>query len=165
MTKDELKKLLGKKDITFNEKDKEIAAKFSGLTSDSINFWTNYYLNAIGSNLLYNSRKLEPHDYDNFSIYLKELLKFGDVVGVSATRDSNVMMIEPRTGTRVNISSNTAGHMMTVRGLDASGNLVVDSYGKNFIIAKQDIDSLEYQVVTVRERMYGQNNVTKQMGM
>lgn len=152
ISKQELTEMLKKKDITFDEVDKDPHSKLSGLTSSNMNFWGNYYLNLINSNLECNFNVFHMDEVDNFEDYIRNALASNNIVGVSTSAGSDVKMIDPRTNESISIASDSAGHMMTFRKFDIDGNIIVDSYGKDYLIKKDDLNSLLFNVVNIKNK-------------
>lgn len=150
ISKRELESELNNKGITFFEKDKNPAAKFSGLTTNEINFWVNYYLSLKGNDLSFTSTIYTSNDED-FPAFIEEQ-RSQSIVGVAAPLNNNIMMIDPKTKSSSPITSNTSGHIMTFRGFNQNGDIMVDSYGKDFILRRSDIDKLEFQVVDIKHK-------------
>lgn len=152
---DDISVLCKESGITIEEQYKNPASKFSGLTNDSINLWVNYYLKQKNSDLLFESRNFLRDEFESdteFIDYVNMAMQNNLIIGVSSSVGSNVKMINPSTKETIDISTDRAGHRMTFVKFDSQGNIVVDSYGIDFVLLKEDYNKLTFQLVQVKHK-------------
>lgn len=136
MNKEKLEKLLLEKDITFEEYDRLPEAKLSGLTAININTWINYYLIQKNINLKFEIEDIQKNDtYIEFQNNLKELLNEGYILSMSSSPNSDVLIMA--NNTKVKISNQKAGHKMLIIGFDNNNDIIVNSWGKYFIVSQK----------------------------
>lgn len=150
MDKEKLKVLLMDKGITFEEHDKSPESKFSGLTRDNINSWVNYYLLKKNINIEFKNETMEQDNmtYDEFQEHLKELLGEGYILGVSSSPGSNAFITS--TEEKIGVSSKQAGHSMLIVGFNDNNDLLVSSWGRDFIIPKENYRNFRYTKAQIK---------------
>ena len=157
----ELKKLCNDLDIQVEFKDIEIHEKLSGLGTKNFNYWSNYYLNKYNVNLeLFNSSIVVSdfnNNYNEFMNYLSKLVIDGYSISVSTGPNSEAYMYTKRNSFWHKISSEEAGHVMLFKGFSESKDIIVASYGIDYIIPKEYFNILEFNKIAKLEK-----NITKE---
>lgn len=153
MDKFKLEKLLADKDITFEEHDRTPESKFSGLLMNNINAWVNYYLVKKNINIEFMSEMLGKNSdtYDDFQKQLKDLLEDGYILGVSSSPNSDAFITSSKE--KVEVSSKESGHAMLITGFDENDDMVVSSWGKQFIIPKETYRNFQYTKTQIKTPM------------
>lgn len=148
VTIEELSRICKEKNIEFEIKDTEIYEKLTGLGTNNFIFWSNYYLRQYNINASLVSEEIHLRDFDKnyneFTDYIKELLLEGYSISVSAGPNSEAYMHTAKKLSWSKISSATAGHVMLLKSFDAKGNIVVSSYGEDYIIPKEYFNVLGF---------------------
>lgn len=148
---DELKKLCTDKNIIFEYKDLEIYEKFTGLGTENFNFWSNYYLQNYNIDFSLDKKPIIVSDfngdYTKFMEYINQLIINGDSISISIGPNDNVYMHTNMPMTWGKISSQRYGHVMLFKKFNKNNDIVVSSYGKDYIIPKEYFDKLEYSKI------------------
>lgn len=150
INKEKLQKILLNNDITFEEHDKSPESKLSGLNENNINLWINYYLLKKNINIEFKSEVIEKeiNTYYNFQNQLTTLLNEGYILGTSSSPNSNAFIVSSEE--KIPISSNQAGHKMLITGFDENNNIIVSSWGKDFIIPKEYYKNFTYTKAKIK---------------
>lgn len=150
-TFDELKKICQEKNITLEYKDLEIYEKFTGLTKDNFNFWIQYYLQSYNLDFTLNNEYIHISDfknnYEDFIKHFNDLTLSGFSITVSSGPNSEVYMHTNAPLSWGKISSERYGHVMAFKGFNKDNDIIVSSYGKDYIISKEYFDKLEYDKI------------------
>ena len=137
-TIDDLKKECDKREIQLECFDTKIYQKLTGLTPRDFNFWANYYIHYYTDDYELECSSIAikdfNNDYNQFMKYINELISNGSMVSVSAPLKSSAFMHGNGPLSWSRISSDENGHVMTFKYFDQNGDIVVSTYGKDFII-------------------------------
>ncbi|MBE6158117.1 MAG: hypothetical protein E7160_04945 [Firmicutes bacterium] len=149
-SKEEFDQLCKGNNITYDEKYPDISAKFSGLTNSSIEFWVNYYLDKKNSDLSFSCDYLtnDFSNIDEFISYINNLRDSGYVIGIS----SDGMIYDKYLKDEELLRSDNAGHRMMFKYFDENNNIVVESWGKEFILKSEDINSIKFQASMLKDK-------------
>ena len=147
ITEEEFKDLFDKNHMTYRENDFLPESKFSGIEPSHINYWVNYYLQKNNIDLKFESKEI-PNN--NASIYefvskVQEKSENGYSIGIDTSPNSQVSIYDPIFKDYVETSDKHRGHMMTFKRFDDNYNVVVESWGREFIISNKDIKKVCYQ--------------------
>lgn len=160
---EELTKICSTKNITFEYKDLEINEKFTGLLTKNFNFWSNYYLQKSNIDLCLDREEIGIRnfagDYNKFNQYIKDLILQGNSITVATGPNSDVYMRTNMPMSWGKISSESKGHIMLFKGFNKTNDMVVSSYGKDYIIPKEYFTMLEYSKISKKEKI---NNLDSQ---
>lgn len=148
---EELKDICKSMDVEVESKDAKISQKFTGLGTNNFNYWSNYYISQYNINLeLFNSHIVVSdfnNDYDTFMDYLAELMVDGYSVTVSTPPNSEAHMHTKKRLSWQKISTREAGHIMLLKGFNEDKDMVVASYGQDYIIPKEYFNGLEFNKI------------------
>lgn len=146
---DELKKICDQKHIEMTCKDLEIHEKFTGLGTNNFNFWCNYYFQSHKLDITLSMQNIIlsdfHNDYASFQEYILQLISNGYSISVSSGVNSDVYMHTNKQFSWQKISTEQAGHIMSFKRFSHSGDIIVSSYGKDYIIPKEYFNLLEFR--------------------
>lgn len=153
---DELKKICSSKNITLEFKDTEIYQKLTGLGAQNFNFWSNYYLSQYNINYNLNSESIIVSDFNNdyntFMQHINQLVQSGYSVTVASLPNSIAYMHTDKKLSWSKISSESAGHVMLFKGFNIDNDILVSSYGEDYIIPKEYFNILEFKKIQKLEK-------------
>lgn len=167
VTIEELNNICKEKNIECEIKDTEIYEKLTGLGTSNFIFWSNYYLRQYNINASLISEEIYVRDfeenYNGFVAYIKDLLLEGYSISVSAGPNSQAYMHTTKKLSWSKISSSSAGHIMLLKAFDTKGDIVVSSYGEDYIIPKEYFSTLSFTKIkkTNNEELENNRNKTK----
>lgn len=148
VTKEELISLLKQKDITFAIKYEAPESKLSGLFETNINTWANYYLCEKNIDAYFKSTKIpiDFNTYAEFKEYLNNQMAEGYCLGISSSpNNKKAIILNPNNSKEaISISSKIKGHQMIITGFDQEDNIIINSWGKDFIIPKENYQEFVY---------------------
>lgn len=148
---DQLKRICTEKNIIFEYSQLEIAKKFNGLQTESFNFWSNYYLQKYNIDFYLDETEIIIKDfngnYNEFMTYISQLISDNYSVIVSSPPGSIAYMHTDKSMSWGNISSDSAAHVMTVKGFNDEKDIVVSSYGIDYIIPKDYFQILSFKKI------------------
>lgn len=155
-TLEELKNICEEKNIEVEFKDIEIYEKLTGLGTENFNFWSNYYLNKYDLDFSFNNEAIIvsdfKEDYTSFMEYINNLVLEGYSISVASTPNSIAYMHTDKKMSWSKISSKESGHVMLFKYFDNNNDIVVSSYGEEYIIPKEYFDLLEYNKLNKKEK-------------
>ena len=153
---DMLKKVCKDKNIEVEFKDIEIYQKLTGLGTQNFNYWSNYYLNKYNVNFEINEEAIVVSDfkenYELFRGYIEDLKLEGYSISVASTPNSIAYMHTNKNMSWSKISSKETGHIMLFKCFDSNGDIVVSSYGEDYIIPKEYFNILEFNKIKSKEK-------------
>ena len=154
-TIDNIKNICKEKNIEVEFKDIEIYEKLTGLGTQNFNFWSNYYLNKNDLNYSIDSEAIIVgdfnSDYSAFIDHINNLVLEGYSISVASTPNSIAYMHTDKKMSWSKISSKETGHVMLFKYFDNNKDIVVSSYGEDYIIPKEYFNLLEYNKLKKRE--------------
>lgn len=153
ISKEELDKIFEKNNITYYEKDNKISSKFSGLTTDGINYWVNYYFQKNNINIIFESKEIHFNNknVDKILKKLNEMSEEGYTISVSTGIEKEIHIYDPIFKKEEKISNKEEGHIMTYLGVDSDDNIIVESWGRNFIVKKENITKMIYNAAKIKD--------------
>jgi len=147
----ELKEICVSKNIEVEFKDIEIYEKLTGLGTQNFNFWSNYYLNKYNIDIEFKSEEVIvsdfKDDYNSFMNYIKNLKLEGYSISVSSSPNSIAYMHTNKNLSWSKISSEEAGHVMLFKYFDKNNDIIVSSYGEDYIIPKEYFNMLQFKKI------------------
>ena len=149
-TLDELESICKEKKINITVSDKTIAAKLTGLLANNFNFWNKYYFDSYNLDFSLEKKEIAISELDNDYDMLKDkllTLSNNGTIYVSAGPGKDARMHTNKALSWSRIGSDTAGHVMTFTGFDKNGDILVNSYGEEYIIPKEYYADLSYYVI------------------
>ena len=152
ISKEELTSLFKTSGSDINIEDLEFYQKFSGLTENNKTFWTNYYLNQKGLDY---EVFFDMNQYDQKDFYqmIKDNLLEGNGIEIGSNHKDPVYLHTNKRFSYFSLDAgNGKGHAMTFKDIDDSGNIIVSSWGRDYIIDKEYIPDLEVSVVKIKEK-------------
>lgn len=153
ITEKELKELFAAKGSTINIEDISIPEKFSGLLPKSKTFWTNYYLKSLNADVEVEVEMKEFDNNEDFYQRMEECVSNDYGVVIASTPRSEVFMHTNKKLSYVYVNDgNRSGHAMTFKKVDENGNVIVSSWGKDYIIDKEYIPQLEISIFKVKQK-------------
>jgi len=151
-----LKKICLDKNIQLEYKDVEIYQKLTGLGTENFNFWSNYYLSQYNVDFEFEKEHIIVsdfnNDYNSFISYVNQLILDGYSVSVSSSPNSQAYMHTNKKMSWSKISSEESGHVMLFKGFNKDKDIVVSSYGENYIIPKEYFSMLEFKKIRKIEK-------------
>lgn len=148
---DDLKKICDQRHIEMGCEDLEIYEKFTGLGTNNFNFWCNYYFKShkLDVTLFIQNIILSDfhNDYGAFQEYILQLISNGYSISVATEPNSDVYMHTNKQFSWQKISTEQAGHIMIFKSFSSSGDIIVSSYGKDFIIPKEYFNLLDFRKI------------------
>lgn len=148
---DKLKDICLNKNIELECKDIEIYEKLTGLGKENFEFWCNYYLSQYNINFTLNIENINIKDfnenYNLFMEYVNGLQTQGYSISVSSTANSQVYMHTNKPMSWSKISSEKAGHVMQFKYFNKNKDIIVSSYGEDYIIPKEYFSMLEFKKI------------------
>lgn len=146
---DTLKKICLDKNIQLEYKDIEIYQKLTGLGTENFNFWSNYYLSQYNVDFEVEKESIIisdfNSDYNSFINYINKLILDGYTISVSASANSQAYMHTNKDMSWSKISSEESGHVMLFKCFNDAQDIVVSSYGEDYIIPKEYFNILEFK--------------------
>lgn len=146
-----LKKICLSSNIELTLKDIEIYQKLTGLGPNNFNFWANYYLNQYNIDFTLASEEIAINkfkdNYFSFIDYINDLSMKGYSISVSSTVNGISWMHQKNKLSWSKISSSTAGHVMLFKYFDQNNDIVVSSYGEEYVIPKEYFKELEFKKI------------------
>ena len=154
-TLEELKNICKEKNIEVVFKDIEIYEKLTGLGTQNFNFWSNYYLNKYDLDFSFNNEAIIvsdfKEDYTSFMEHINNLVLEGYSISIGSTPNSIAYMHTDKKMSWSKISSKETGHVMLFKCFDNNKDIVVSSYGEDYIIPKEYFNLLEYNKLKMNE--------------
>lgn len=154
-TLEEIKDICKQQNIQVEFKDIEIYEKLTGLGTENFNFWSNYYLNKYDLDYSVNNENIIVGDfngnYESFMEHINNLVSEGYSISVASTPNSIAYMHTDKKMSWSKISSKETGHIMLFKYFDNNNDIIVSSYGENYIIPKEYFNFLEYNKIKKRE--------------
>ncbi len=155
-TLEELKNICKEKNIEVEFKDIEIYEKLTGLGTQNFNFWSNYYLNKYDLDFSFNNEAIIvsdfKEDYTSFMAHINNLVLEGYSISIGSTPNSIAYMHTDKKMSWSKISSKETGHVMLFKYFDNNNDIVVSSYGEDYIIPKEYFNILEYNKIKKNEK-------------
>ena len=150
-TYDELKNICDKNDIGVECKEFDIQQKLTGLLFENFNFWCNYYFKSHGLDCSLEIENINAvsNGYDSLKEEITRCINEGYSVTVSSGPKSDVQMHTEKALSWTKISNEKAGHIMKFKRFDKDGNIIVSSYGEEYIIPKEFYTDLLYRKIKV----------------
>ena len=149
-----LKKICKDKNIEVEFKDIEIYQKLTGLGTENFNFWSNYYLNKYNIELSLKNEEVDIKKFkDNYTLFMEHienLLSDGYSISVSTTPNNEAYMHTNKSMSWSKISSKETGHVMLFKYFDSNKDIVVSSYGEDYIIPKEYFNILEFNKIRIK---------------
>lgn len=135
--------------------DLKIYQKLTGLLTDSFNFWCNYYFKDFNKTIVSKEIGIEDfkNDYNSFVEYVELLINNGYLINVSSRLKTDVYMHTQKKLSWTKISTDTVGHVMLFKGFDENGDIVVSSYGEDYIISKEFYSILEFEMMEKQNKI------------
>ena len=154
ITIEELYLLAKKHGCDIDIKFKRPADKLTDLTTTNANYWINYYLKSNNVNVEFNEEELDFRDYDyaDFIRDINDLIYNGYTINVSSNRTNEVWMQNVKGKTWTKPYSDNAGHSMTLIGFNENNDIIVSSWGDNYVIPKDFFNHLEYKSIKIYEK-------------
>lgn len=150
-----LKNICKEKNIELEFKDIEIYEKLTGLGTKNFNFWSNYYLNKYDLDFSFDNEAIIlgdfKDDYEAFMDHINNLVSDGYSISVASTPNSIVYMHTDKKMSWSKISSKETGHVMLFKYFDNNNDIIVSSYGEDYIIPKEYFNLLEYNKLKKKE--------------
>lgn len=154
-TLEDIKNICKEKNIEVEFKDIEIYEKLTGLGTENFNFWTNYYLSKYDLDFTFNNEAIIvsdfKEDYESFMSHINNLILDGYSISVASTPNSIAYMHTDKKLSWSKISSKETGHVMLFKYFDDNKDIVVSSYGEEYIIPKEYFSLLEYNKINKKE--------------
>lgn len=151
-----LKSVCKDRNIDVEFKDVEIYQKLTGLGTENFNYWTNYYLNKYNVDFEIKEEAIIVKDFkDNYEMfmgYIENLKLEGCSISVASTPNSIAYMHTNKSMSWSKISSKETGHVMLFKYFDSNGDIVVSSYGEDYIIPKEYFNLLEYNKIEKKQK-------------
>ena len=158
---EELKMECKKRNIEVSISDLSIREKLSSRLSGDKTGWYNYYLDS------YNNCNLEStkdtivssdfaYDYDGFMKYINNLTSSGFKICISEPAGGISWMKKRRSlfsWGKIS-SSDSVGHSMFFKCFDNNNDIVVISYGNEYIIPKEFFTHLEFECISIHEKKH-----------
>ena len=155
-TLEQLKNICKQKNVGVEFKDIEIYEKLTGLGTENFNFWSNYYLNKYDLDFSFNNDAIIvsdfKEDYVSFMVHINNLVAEGYSISVASTPNSIAYMHTDKKMSWSKISSKETGHIMLFKYFDNNNDIVVSSYGEEYIIPKEYFNLLEYNKINKKEK-------------
>ena len=153
-TFEELENLCKENNINISISDRKIQEKLTGLTGDNYNYWNKYYFDSHNlSNSLIESEisvKELGGDYSQLQEKLLTLSKDSTIL-ISVGPNSDAQMHNNGILSWSKIGGKDAGHVMTFLGFDSNNDILVNSWGEQWIIPKEYFSILEYHSIKPSE--------------
>ena len=154
-TLEEIRKICKQRNIEVEFKDIEIYEKLTGLGTQNFNFWSNYYLNKYNLDFSFNNEAIIvgdfKDDYEAFMNHVNNLVSEGYSISVASTPNSIAYMHTDKKMSWSKISSKETGHVMLFKCFDNNNDIIVSSYGEDYIIPKEYFNLLEYNKLKKKE--------------
>lgn len=154
-TLEEIKDICKQQNIQVEFKDIEIYEKLTGLGTQNFNFWSNYYLKKYDLDFSFNNETIIvgdfKGDYESFMEHINNLVSQGYSISVASTPNSMAYMHTDKKMSWSKISSEQTGHIMLFKYFDNNQDIVVSSYGEDYIIPKEYFNHLEYNKIKKKE--------------
>ncbi len=148
---DQLKKLCTNKNIEMECKDVNIYEKLTGLGTNNFNFWSNYYLSQYNINIGLVNEQISVRDFNNdyksFMDYINNLNVSGYSISISSPPNGEAYMHTKKSLSWSKISIHNAGHIMLFKRFDENQDIIVSSYGEEYIIPKEYFNVLEFRKI------------------
>ena len=153
ITEKELIELFAARGSKVNIKETAIREKLSGLLPTSKMFWTNYYLDSLNINKDVSIEKRQFNNEKEFYQTVKDCLDNDYGIEISSGINSDIYIHTNKKFSYSRLSDRQdVGHAMTFRNIDDNGNIVVSSWGSDYIIDKEYIPQLEVSVFKVKQK-------------
>lgn len=156
-TIEDIKKICNEKNIEADFDDIEIYEKLTGLLPHSFNFWSNYYLSKYNLNFSVIKEEISvrnfKENYEMFMNYINSLVLEGYSISVSSPTNSEAYMHTTKKMSWSKISTEEAGHVMLFKYFDNNNDIVVSSYGTEYIIPKEYFNLLGYNKIKKQEKV------------
>ena len=128
-------------------------SKFSGLgrvKEININKWLNTFFRKKNIDIEIDVENINDYgkNYEEFITIMNDKIKNNYSVLVSSNKDSEVWMTDGKSWEK---PSYEAGHRMNFNGFDNEGNILLCSWGKNYIVPKEYFNRLEFTSVKLSE--------------
>lgn len=144
--------------IKFECLDLQISEKLSGLTYDHFNFWVDYYFASHQIPFTLQIKKIEKWNYGNtyedFQNYINRLIANEQSITVSAGPNSQTYMrkLTKKKFSWEEISTEKRGHQMNFKQFNTEGNIIVASYGEEYMIPKELYKILIFDCIYKQEK-------------
>ncbi len=163
ITKDDLIKLFQEKNAEIIIEDFLPEQKLSGLTNNNMIFWINYYFKKrnLDFNININSIPHSNNGYEEFSKIIQSLKSNNHDILVSVGPSSNVFIHNSSPFSWTKIANEKAGHAMTFMNFNSNGDIVVSTWGKNYIIPKEYYLDLEFKAVKINSNEINQTQKSR----
>lgn len=160
------KEICSDKNIEIQISDLEIYEKLTGLGTNNFNFWMNYYFNKYNLDFTFYSEGIIINDFNNnyrkIQNYILNLISEGYSISVSAGPNKEVYIHNNKAFSWMKITNDKAGHVMLFKSFDQNEDIVVSSYGKDYIIPKEYFNQLELNKIKKEQKQVNKiNNVVK----
>ena len=97
----------------------------------------------------------EFYEYDDYADFIRDindLIYNGYTINVSSNRTNEVWMQNVKGKTWTKPYSDNAGHSMTLIGFNENNDIIVSSWGDNYVIPKDFFNHLEYKSIKIYEK-------------
>lgn len=137
---------LKQKNIVASVESADIPSKLTTLNIKNHDKWMNLYFNYKNIDLAFTTNELHFKDYDSLVTEIESNIKNGNSISVGVRPSSEVSMTDGTKFGWFNFGNfNNAGHVMSFRGINDNGDIVVSSWGKYYTIPKVYASSLEFK--------------------
>ena len=152
ITAEELTDLFVARGSKISIKELSIWEKLSGLVPTSKTFWTNYYLDTLGMDKEVSIDKKSFGSEEEFYQAVSQSINNNCGIEISSGINNDIYMHTDKKFSYFKISDGNTGHAMTFKNIDDNGNIVVSSWGKDYIIDKEYIPQLEVSIFKVEQK-------------
>lgn len=152
ITEEELKSMFKVGGTDVNIADVAFFEKFSGLLATNKEFWINYYLEQHNLNYEVN---IEMGKYDTKEFYqmLKDSLTDNSGIEISSDHNNPIYLHTDKRFSYFSLENDKGkGHAMTYKDIDFDGNIIVSSWGHDYIIDKEFIPNIEVSRFRFKEK-------------
>ena len=150
-TEEELRNICRQYNIDLKCEDFELNQKLTGLTTNNFNFWCEYYFNThnIEETLVSTSIATRGFESEEHLIeHLLNLLAEDTSISVGVGPGKDVSMHTDKKMSWIKISEKYAGHVMQFKGFNSDKDILVSSYGMDYIIPKEYMNELEFNKIS-----------------
>jgi hypothetical protein len=155
LTNDEVKSLFKQNNIEMIENDLESSSKLSGLSTGNINFWLKEFFKRKKIPLMFTVQEITYglDDPNELLQKINDALSMGCSISVSEKRNYEVFMkdLDKKIHTWVKLNDSKAGHAMFLKSISDEGDLIVSSWGGNYLIPIEFCSGLKLNSLLIKQ--------------